>query len=51
MDGRKVTWQYDVEYNGQTYTLVFTGTLESDTAMKGAFRVGGGDGAFTAKKQ
>ena len=51
VDGEKVTWQYDVDYNGQTYTLVFTGTLESEAAMKGAFSVGGTGGAFAAKKQ
>jgi hypothetical protein len=51
VEGQKVTWQYDVDYNGQTYTLVFTGTLESEAAMKGGFSVGGADGAFTAKKE
>jgi hypothetical protein len=51
VDGQKVTWQYDVDYNGEKYTLQWTATLESDTAMKGTISAGGGEGAFTAKKQ
>lgn len=51
VDGQKVTWQYEVDYNGEKYTLQWSATLESDTAMKGTISVGGGEGAFTAKKQ
>ena len=47
-----VTWQFDVPYQGQTYTLVYSATLASDTAtdMAGKISVAGIEGQFTAKK-
>lgn len=45
------TWQFDVEYNGAPLTLVFTGTLSSETAMKGTIAVAGVTGEFTAAKK
>src|SRR5262249_39661115 len=49
---KQVTWQFDVPYQGQTYTLVYTATLASDTAkdMAGKITVAGIEGQFTAKK-
>jgi len=52
IDGKKVTWQYKSEYNGDPLTLVFTGTVDSDSSFSGAVDVQpmGIDGTFTAKK-
>jgi hypothetical protein len=52
IDGKKVTWQYKSEYNGDPLTLVFAGTLDSDSAFSGTVDVQplGVDGTFTAKK-
>jgi len=30
VDGKKVSWSYDSEYNGTPLTVKFTGTLDSD---------------------
>ena len=46
----KVRFSYAVEYQGATYTLYYTGTIESDSAMKGDIEVSGSAGTFTAKK-
>jgi len=51
VDGNKVTFQYEVDYQGVHYVLIYRGVLDSDTAMKGGFTVGDAEGAFTAKKQ
>jgi hypothetical protein len=50
---KQVTWKYDQEYEGTVYTLTFTGTLDSDTSMKGTVTADPSDssGDFTAKKQ
>ena len=45
-----VTFQYDVEYQGQTYTLVYTGTLDTETSVKGTVDAGGASGDFTGTK-
>jgi hypothetical protein len=45
-----VTFQYDVEYQGQTYTLVYTGTLDTETSVKGTVEAGGASGDFTGTK-
>ncbi len=50
LNDQKVTFHYDVEYQGDTYTLNYTGTLQSDTEMKGDIDVSGASGDFTAKK-
>jgi hypothetical protein len=51
LDGNKVTWQYEVDYQDVHYVLVYSGVLDSDTSMKGGFAVGGGESTFIAKKQ
>lgn len=51
-NGATVTWSYDVNYQGQQLTIVYTGTIESATTMKGSISVSGNpSGSFTAKKQ
>jgi hypothetical protein len=47
---RTVEFQFDVEYNGSTYTNVFTGTLGENGVIEGSIAVGGVTGTFTAKK-
>lgn len=51
LDGDAVTWQFDVEANGTAYRLVFTGKMESETAIKGSISVADVEGSFTARKQ
>ena len=53
VNGKDVTWKFDVEYEGTNYTLTFTGKLDSDTSIKGTIAVDPSDagGEFTAKKQ
>jgi hypothetical protein len=46
-----VTWTFQVEYNGSPLDLVFTGTMDSDTDIKGKIAVMGVEGEFTAKRQ
>lgn len=51
---KQVTWKYDVDYQGTTYTLTYTGAPDSAaTAMKGTILVDPSDteGDFTATKQ
>jgi hypothetical protein len=50
---KQVTWTYDEEYEGTVYTLTYTGTLDSATAIKGSIAVTPSDteGDFTAQKQ
>jgi hypothetical protein len=50
---KQVTWKYDQEYEGTVYTLTYTGTLDSDTSIKGTVTADPSDssGDFTAKKQ
>jgi hypothetical protein len=51
VDGAKITWSYDTDYNGTAITVKFSGTLDSAT-NKIAGTVGveqfGVDGDFTA---
>jgi hypothetical protein len=50
--GQVVTFQFDVDHEGTTYTNVFTGKLgDSGAAIEGTIAVGGVEGTFTAKKQ
>ena len=51
--GNHVTWKYDIEHEGTVYTLTYTGTIDSDTSMKGSIGVEPSDseGEFTAKKE
>jgi len=50
IDGTKVSWSYDTEYNGSPLTVKFTGTLDSTGKIAGAVSVEqfGVDGDFTA---
>jgi len=49
--GPTLTFQIGVTHQGTDYVLVFTGTSESPTAMKGTIDVAGAQGEFTAAKQ
>jgi hypothetical protein len=51
VNGSNVTWSYDTEYEGSKITLVFKGTLEAGSSMKGKIETAGTTGDFTAKKQ
>jgi hypothetical protein len=48
---RVVTFEYDVDHEGSTYHLVFTGTLGEDGGLTGTIAVAGVEGTFRAKKQ
>jgi hypothetical protein len=50
IDGNKVSWSYDSEYNGTPLTVKFTGTLDLETRIVGSATVDafGVDGEFTA---
>lgn len=47
---KKITFHHDVEYGGSTYTLNYTGTFESEAAVKGDIEVSGASGEFTLTK-
>jgi hypothetical protein len=49
--GPTLTFQIGVTHQGTDYVLVFTGTSQSPTAMKGTIDVAGTQGEFTAAKQ
>lgn len=47
-----VSFTYDVNYQGQTFTVTYNGKLASPTELKGDIAVGGNpSGSFTGKKQ
>jgi hypothetical protein len=48
---RTVTFQFDVDHEGQTYTNVYTGTVGENGVLEGSIEVAGQLGSFTAKKQ
>lgn len=51
---KQVSWKYDIDYQGTTYTLTYTGTPDSaGAAIKGSILVIPSDteGDFTATKQ
>jgi hypothetical protein len=50
VDGNKVSWSYETEYNGSPLTVKFTGTLDSAGKIAGTISVEqfGVDGDFTA---
>jgi hypothetical protein len=49
--GQVVTFTFDVDHEGTTYTNVFTGKLgDTGSQMEGSIAVGGVEGTFTAKK-
>lgn len=45
-----VTFTFDVDHEGTTYTNVFTGKLGDNGVIDGTIEVGGQVGTFTAKK-
>ena len=50
VSGNEVTLKYTVEGQGQSMTVVYSGTVDGDT-MKGKVSLGDfGDGTFTGKK-
>jgi hypothetical protein len=51
VEDRTVTFKFEVEHEGTTYELVFTGTLGSDEDMSGTIAVAGVTGEFAAKKK
>ncbi len=50
LDGKKVTWKYESEYNGNPLTLVYTATLDDSGKISGSVEVQpfGVTGDFTA---
>jgi hypothetical protein len=50
LDGNKVTWKYDSEYNGTPLTLTYTATLDDSGKIAGSVEVQpfGVSGEFTA---
>jgi hypothetical protein len=50
LDGNKLTWQYESEYNGSQLTLVYTATLDDSGKIAGIVEVQpfGVTGDFTA---
>jgi hypothetical protein len=50
VDGKKVTWSYKSEYNGNPLTVIYNGTIESATKIAGTVSVPeySVDGEFTA---
>ena len=54
VDGKSITWQFEIEYEGQKLIPVYTGTLESADKIAGAVDVQdmgvGGEFAATRAK-
>ena len=50
VDGKKVTWKFDSEYNGTPLTLTYTATLDDSNKISGSVEVEpfGVSGDFTA---
>ena len=50
LDGKKVTWKYEMDYNGSPLTLVYTATLDDSGKITGNVEVQpfGVTGDFTA---
>lgn len=50
LDGNKLTWQYESEYNGNPLTLIYTATLDDSGKIAGSVEVQpfGVTGDFTA---
>jgi opacity protein-like surface antigen len=50
VDGKKVTWKYDSDYNGTALTLTYTATLDDSDKISGSVEVEpfGVSGDFTA---
>ena len=51
-EGSAVRWSYQVNFQGMPFTIVYNGTLDSATAMKGNISImENPSGSFAAKKQ
>ena len=52
VDGKSITWQFDMDYEGQKLTPVYSGTLESADKIAGTVDVRGMGlgGEFTATR-
>jgi hypothetical protein len=52
VDGSKIKWQFDSEYNGTPLTIKFTGTVDDSGKMSGSVDVDpfGATGDFTASQ-
>jgi hypothetical protein len=52
VDGKIVTWQFNTQYEGQTLTVIYSGTLESPDKFAGTVDVQplNVSGDFTAKR-
>jgi hypothetical protein len=49
--GKEIRWSYDVNFQGQTLTIVYIATQDSATTMKGSVEVMGmAAGQFTGRK-
>jgi len=50
LDGKKITWKYDSDYNGSPLTLTYTATLDDSDTISGIVAVEpfGVTGEFTA---
>jgi hypothetical protein len=50
LDGKKLTWKYESEYNGTPLTLIYTATLDDSGKISGSVEVQpfGVTGDFTA---
>ncbi len=51
VEGKNISWSYEADYQGQKMTLVYKGTLEPGSEIKGSITTEGAIGNFTAKKQ
>lgn len=52
VEGKKIRWVLKGNYGGDTITVIYTGTIESDTLIRGSIDFGGqAEGTFTAKKE
>lgn len=48
----KITFSFNVDYQGTALKVTYTGTVEADGTLKGSLDLGGyAGGTFTAKKQ
>jgi hypothetical protein len=52
VEGKKLAWQYDIEYNGNTLTLSYAATLDDADKFSGTVNVApyGVSGDFTAQR-
>lgn len=48
---KTVRFEFDVDYEGNTYHNVYTGTLKDDKVIEGKIEVAGVEGVFAMKKQ